>query len=349
MIATYFTRIIFFKGKFNNELLELASEKRINLFISDVVIEELRRQYEVMITEKNKQIKELLKDKDRHRLLTIPNLDLINSQFQLQVFDEFYQELESKKNIVKLPYDNNFLPELVNRAVNRKMPFRENKSEFKDAVIWLTYSKYVESNNLVECVLLTNNTSDFCAKKEKEKVHPDLERDTQRFKIYNSSNSLLKSENEKLNIVPRGFSQWISLLNIDEYFVFELIKENFQSEIEKFILDEIDNKELYELFDVDVFERWLSGYISSNYSEIFSCSEIEVTIINDKAIISGIVNGYCDYDGYEYNPVRDSGEDSNSYLSDGSVEVSVHFSFKYDKNEIPNELELENIKLGDFL
>lgn len=45
-----------------------------------------------------------------------------------------------KKNIIK--YNNQFLPEAINRAINKNKPFNINGKGFQDTIIWLTLKKY---------------------------------------------------------------------------------------------------------------------------------------------------------------------------------------------------------------
>lgn len=126
----------FFENKFNKKLLNIAKEKDINIHLSIVVIKELRRQYGNLLSEKNKVVKELLEDNLKLKI-EFANLQEVNIEDKLNSFDKFYDQLENDEIITILDFDNDFLPKLVDRAVSRKMPFREDKSEFKDAVIWL--------------------------------------------------------------------------------------------------------------------------------------------------------------------------------------------------------------------
>lgn len=56
----------------------------------------------------------------------------------------FYLELQEDGLLNILSCPNDILSELVDRSVNRIKPFKERKSEFRDAVTWLTYTKYAE-------------------------------------------------------------------------------------------------------------------------------------------------------------------------------------------------------------
>ncbi len=331
----------FFDNKFNEELLNIAIKKQLNIFISSIVLLELRRQYKDLLLEKNNKIKSLLKDNSKYRipLLKIEQIDIDS---QLQLFDEFYRDIEKKKILKILDFNNDFLPELINRAINRKMPFREGKSEFMDAIIWLTYSKYVETEKLDNCILLTNNTKDFCIKNEKERIHSELQNDTKKFKVYNSTFSFINKENQTLDLVPKRVSNWINSLKINEDFTWELICEFFQDHFDQYILDEISEYRLGDFYDFD--DCVPSGYIVPNYVEINDINNVETTIINEKVIISGNVLGMCIFDAFINNPNYDS-DFEDSYFSKGTVTVKIRFAFDYNRNKMPKNIEFHGLSI----
>src|SRR5690606_7702682 len=127
-------------------------------------------------------------------------------------FKNFYDQLISEGTVKILEYNNDMLPEIVNRAIERKKPFTENKTELKDTIIWLTYVKFVESKKLKNCILLTANVSDFCdtdeAKNNNFVIHPELKKDSNRFKVYKSPKELIQAEKPQLKFISQRFSVW---------------------------------------------------------------------------------------------------------------------------------------------
>ncbi|WP_409295369.1 PIN domain-containing protein [Peribacillus sp. SCS-26] len=86
----------------------------------------------------------------------------------IKQFELVYEKLKEERVLLILSCPNDFLGELIDRAVNRIKPFKEGKSEFRDAVTWLTYSNYIGQYNLSDCYFISNNTNDFLDdKKEK--------------------------------------------------------------------------------------------------------------------------------------------------------------------------------------
>ncbi|CAF1775668.1 PIN domain-containing protein [Bacillus subtilis] len=111
-------------------------------------------------------------------------------QYQQQ-FDQYYDELQQEGIIEILhPYDDITKP-LIDRAVNKKPPFfNGKKNEFRDFVIWSTYSSFVKENNLENCYFITNNVHDFFDPDCKDQLHPELLKEYDKFIVYKSFKEL---------------------------------------------------------------------------------------------------------------------------------------------------------------
>jgi len=332
----------FFENKSNKKILEYCTEGLLNLFMSEIVRLELRRQFQKEIEEKNKNIKKIIKDSKR---LKIENeIHEISIAKQLEKFDKFYNQLKMFNNFSLLPYKNEFLPDIVDRAINRKKPFTEEKSELKDAIIWKTYSEYVESYNTSNCILLTNNTSDFCTKKNKSKVHPELITDTNKFSVVNKSFEFIKNYGSTLESPENKFQAYISQIDISENFVLKIIKENFEKIIHDKIHIEIDNLHPSDLVSADYF---FDGQLVSYGCEILDCKNIECEIISEIALISGIVYASCEVEILEYNSVRDRGEDKFSSVGEKNVIFKIYFNFDLEKDEIYSDIEITDLEISN--
>ena len=333
----------FFENKSSASILEYAKEGLINLYISEIVRLELRRQFQKEIESKNRDLNKILKDSKRLKINSEIKLICLNKQ--LEKFDGFYSELEDNyENIAILEVKNIFLPDIVDRAIYRKKPFTENKSELKDAIIWKTYSNYVEEYNKADCILLTNNVSDFCSKKDKSKIHPELEKDTNKFKVINTSFSFIKEYSSKIESPEHQFSMYISKLEIDENFTLKLIKGNFISEVE----DKIDEKlEDTNPFDIKDIGYWNDGYITGFGKELLTCEDIEYDISGNTALISGKLKVSCETESYEYNSSKERGEDSFIFFNEDSLVFELYFNFDMSEGEICDELEITDIDIID--
>ncbi|MBD3639181.1 MAG: DUF4935 domain-containing protein, partial [Crocinitomicaceae bacterium] len=152
----------FWKRNFSTELLETVTNREIGLFVSEIVLKELEHNYKKILNTELSQIQNIQEKLTQYQIKTdseLPKIDITKSIKGLQYF---YQKLEYDGTLTVLKNSDNLMAELVDRAIERKKPFTENKTELKDALIWFAYYKHAESNNLKDCVFLTNNITDFC-------------------------------------------------------------------------------------------------------------------------------------------------------------------------------------------
>ena len=160
----------FWKRNFASQVLDSAKEKRSNIFISDLVIRELRHNYEKQLNKEIISIKNsnltISKLVNRHK-----NTDLPVIAEYLAEFDKYYNNLFKFENIILLKSSKDYFEELVDRAIEKTKPFSETRSEFKDAVIWFTYYKYAKLKKLNDCHLITTNVTDFAVSKKQIELH----------------------------------------------------------------------------------------------------------------------------------------------------------------------------------
>ena len=318
----------FFEG-FKNIVVK---DKKINVFISNIVLLELQHNYRKILQEQISKLS-VINDKINDYNIVVSAKASIDVEESVKRFDAFYRKLIEEKTVTILDYSNDFLPEILDRAITRKKPFTKNKTELKDCVIWLTYFKYAEDHKLNDCILLTNNTSDFCDSKKTEEdnfsVHPELQKDSKRFRIYASLKELIQKE-------------WGKEQNFDEDFVLNLIMDNFTNAITKKIEQEYERLEPY---DIVVDDEFVLGYVSPECFEIFEVDNIVVNVFDGKHMISGEVLVGVEINIYEYNSVRDPGEDSHRFYREDNNIVKLTFSFYCEKNETPRGLNLDDFEI----
>lgn len=336
----------FWKGNFFSELIDIVREKEIGLYISEVVLMEIERNYGKIV---DKQIIQLSKahSEINHYQISLDTISIIDKEKSIGGLQNHYKKLIDEEVITLLKYSNDMMPEIVNRAVYRRKPFTETKTELKDTIIWLTYAEYAEKNELRDCILLTNNVSDFCdSEKLKQnifEIHSDLQKDSNRFKVYKSPKELIQNEKPSLQFITQRFSSWLEEQEFDNQFVLDLLREHFEKEIIKQVEREYENLNLEDIFREE--DYFLDGYVSTGFIEITEVDAIEIDTFNDECILSGHVFISCDVEGYQYNSFRDKGEDSYRYYGELTNVGMFSFSFYYDKSEIPRSLNLDNFDI----
>ncbi|MEY8758956.1 PIN domain-containing protein [Chryseobacterium tongliaoense] len=333
----------FFENKSNRKLLEYCKEGLINLYMAEIVKLELRRQFMKEIEEINTEIKRIKKDASRLRIENEPAIIPIDAQ--LKKFDDFYKKLPQNENYQILPYSNDFLPDIINRAVYRKKPFTEEKSELKDALIWKTYYEFVETNVMSNCILLTDNTSDFCSKKDSSKIHSELLADTNRFTVINKSFEFVKLHGPHLESPENKFQIYFNTIEINEEFVITILIENFKKLIESSIHKKIDTMHPSDILSNEyIFDGQLVGH----GCEILDCDFIEYEVIGDRALISGTVFAAAEVEVWQYNPARDPGEDRYSTIAERDVVFRIQFNFDMRMEEAYSDFEITDINVNSI-
>ena len=336
----------FWKENFSSQLLDVARDKRINIYLSEVVLRELRHNFEKNLDKDLFDLRKL-NSSLRKNLRRFKQIEQPQKDECLKDFDTYYNDLVKYSNVKILKCDDKYLQPILDRAIKREKPFTEKKTELKDALIWLTYSEFANNNDLNDCFLLTANCTDFCdqelLKQKIFELHSDLKKDCDKFKIFTNIKDFYKSNSEWLDKPKVEFKQWIESQNIDESYVFDLLWEHEGDSISSEIQSHIENIEPHELFE-DSHLIQMGGYIDIGEVEWYECKDIEIEIVSDYAIISGVVIVYTDIQGYGYNSVRDSGDEKFPFVGEKSIELDMNFNFTISKEGKPENFEITDIE-----
>ena len=92
----------------------------------------------------------------------------------------------------------------------------------------------------------------------------------------------------------------------------------------------------------------IDGQIIPYEIEFLECGEIEVDILDTTALISGTLYVTCETEIYEYNPVRDPGEDAYNSISDNYITFALQFNFDLEHGEVCKEFEITSIEVTDI-
>ncbi|PIH03052.1 PIN domain-containing protein [Clostridium combesii] len=259
----------FMDSGINKRLLDKIKQINGHVYITDIIYKEVIHNYVKKLEELNSDIDQLQTKINRTNIeMSFKNIDVIAEQKKLE---SRFNELVEHNYITILNTDSNLLNEVIERAIKKIKPFSENKEEFRDCLIWLTYVHKSESDDLKNCFFITNNTSDFFAK-DKTSLHPDLLEDSKRFTIYKG---LIEFFNLKQQLFDLGN--------------FKNLKENFTFKF----------NDLYSDVMIKKFEYELEEYINKNNNllskYIFDLSEttdikFESYDIRDENIISTDLN-----------------------------------------------------------
>ncbi len=281
---------------------------------------ELKAEYDV-IAKASSNLNHLLKEELANELV----LDFESST-------EFYakrlirrMDLTSNKII---DYNNDFLPELVQRAIMKSKPFKDEDRGFRDCIIWLTLLKYTQACHEKQIVFISNNPIDFGdGNKESPKLHPELLNDCENLNIkinyYRNLKDFIEKHSKKINALN---SEWLSE-NIDE------------DELSNLVCDKLNDSSSYSITNwfEDKTGLGSTGYYRASQA-IFICFDDEIFIyemLDENTIINFSVNADVEIE-FEYY--------ENEYYENGTgrgvknlvkyLNVTFYFSANYSDGKI---------------
>ncbi|MEW9051119.1 MAG: PIN domain-containing protein, partial [Neobacillus sp.] len=203
-------------------MLEIVEKNNGLIFISDLVLKETRKNYIRNLEINLKKLKNQYKQLNKFLLNPLTN-ELYSTERYIDEFDQFYTEFTDNHYVEVLEYNNQFLPEVIRRSIGSIKPFAENRKEFMDCLIWLTYSSLVEKEELEDCYLISNNITDYYDETNAN-LHPDLLNDTKRIKPYRFPSDLIRYE--PLLAKNDEMLSWAENEKIDESYLTSLFQSN---------------------------------------------------------------------------------------------------------------------------
>ncbi|GEM50754.1 hypothetical protein EB1_05440 [Empedobacter brevis NBRC 14943 = ATCC 43319] len=336
----------FFKEIFKKEVLNACRLKRVNIFISEVVIKELLHNYEknldkIIIDIKNININSSKQILDFHRFPVPDKQNLIKQ------LESFFENLSKLSSFHILPINNDFLPIVLEKAIKRLKPFTEKKTEIKDALIWQTYITHINENRLENCYLLTQNVNDFGQKQVDETfiIHPELQKECSKIILINSFKEIHKIHNsyfeKQQEENKQKFISWLEKENINEDYVHNILWDNYIDKVADNISNYIERVDLDKYFEESHLIN-MGGYAEINEFHWGNCSEVEIEVLEENAIISGILEVSGEIQGYGYNSVRDPGDDKFPFIGSEDAEFKVYFNFLIDEDGI-HDFEITDV------
>ncbi|GAE35693.1 PIN domain-containing protein [Halalkalibacter akibai] len=275
---------VFFNNWLSQEFLNICKQQNFSIYISSVVIEEIRRQFSIFI---NNQIGNI--NSGIGAINTIPQLHNIHLHLPqheevMRSFDTYFERLQDEGILKVVQYSNDFLPELIHKSIHRIKPFTESKQEFRDAVIWFSYAKLAEEQQLQNCFLISGNTTDYLNKHGQ--LHEELAKKSNRFTFFRDVYSLLNSSLMEPFKETNALLESLKEKEWDNVTILNFLKEDTsKSYIKKRLTDDIDGPLRVEL--------WSSVYYSQRKIlnlDLVNLSRVSVrglNFINDNFIVSG--------------------------------------------------------------
>jgi len=275
---------VFMNNRLSREFFNICRQQNFQIYISTVVIDEIRRQFYTFMNGQLKNIGAGIGAINTVPRIYGPSSNLPSIESIMDNFDLYFKNLEEEGIINIVPYCNEFLPELIHRSIHRIKPFTESKQEFRDAVIWFSYAKLAEEKQLENCVLISGNTTDYLDKSGE--IYEELTVKSNRFLLFKDMHALLnasfmepyKATHELLKSLKE--KEWD--INIISNF---LSQDTTKSYIIKYLTDDADNKLADVVFyNVNLSQRVITNIDISNPTRV---SIRGVDVINTEFVASG--------------------------------------------------------------
>lgn len=165
------------------------------LAVSDIVCEEIDNKFNTEIELLKKSFQNNLK---KSKSLINEELELDLNKLELNY--SFKKVLKEKTDRLQF-YSYSTIPNsiLVNRAIKRIKPFKDDDKGYRDTLIWLSFLEYLKSTSSQKVAFINNNSTDFFDV-GKLSLNDDLKKDLENlqllneFKVYESIKDFINEE-----------------------------------------------------------------------------------------------------------------------------------------------------------
>lgn len=324
----------------NGILLELVDKLGGAIYISNVVIEETKNNLKNNLQETIDKINNSLNDYNKLSNANISiNIDT-NIEYHIENLENYY-----KQGILKVvEYDNDFMPIIVERAIQGIKPFSSNKGEFRDALIWLSYTKFIKEKSLDNCFFITNNTADFYAD-DKQNLHNDLIHDCANIKLFKSSKSLYNffKDEDFLNEYKSIIRYAENTVILNNWIKDNPINSDMITEILCFEYDSLIFDYLFDFLSKGHTPRNFTGY--TDYYELQNYIFKDITDINYEVIDDAIyINGLIEIEASAVKKTFNFYEEDKDYiLGSEDIDFELTFSLSHKGEDGTGEFEIDGI------
>lgn len=300
-------------------------EDSIKLMLTKMNYEEISRHFNSELNSASKMFNGSVSKFDKiSKLYKFPNIVEIKTKIR----EHFDNELKGNFDIYN-PTNNLVYERAIQRYYEKKMPFRENKQEFKDAIIWETIYDYALNNGHERVYIISDNYKDYSnSDMENLRLHQDFDDLDGRIIYKRSINDLL----EEIDYLKLNYFEYMGEENKNA------ILSNINIYLEEYLGD---NPNLdYELDDwfsnFNFMSEYFEGWGSNPYVEKLEdvkFNEIETVYEKDDYFYIPIeFDALISFNVETRNPVYERGDDDEFLISE-SMTRSVRFTatIHYDK------------------
>lgn len=223
-----------------NDFLRKTSSK---LLIPQIILDEILGLYKRTLNERSQEA-----FKFNNNL----NLMLIDSKMHIEFQNiDFEKEVNNYRNhLFKrlgintsniISYNNELLPVIAKRAIERTKPSGEKGQGFRDTLIWLTMLKYCKTSHEKQMIFISNNTDDFSSS-DKQSLHESLSNECESIGIkinyFKNLKEFIERHSSKIDFLNLD---WINE-NLDFKTVEEIIQEDLNGKERRGIISHLQSE-----------------------------------------------------------------------------------------------------------
>lgn len=267
-----------FRSDFNlrsteyNIILDYLEKTHSTIVLPQIILDEVKGLYSRVLTER---ILKLNSNINNFNLLMTDSSKAI-TKVQIEIADEVekytkYLTDKLKIRIDKIiPVNNNYLPNLVERAVKRLRPSADGEG-FRDALIWLTIRDYCLKCHEKQIIFISNNDGDF-GDTEKNELHSSLKQECDELKIkvnyFKTIKDFIEKHSTKIDFVT-----------------YEWVRDNFSNDwLEDIIMDELNGRQPSSVVS------WYTGETGNSCTGFFRAKKVYPDSQDDLSIYEMIDN-----------------------------------------------------------
>lgn len=336
-------------------LTDYLNKTNSELIYPSIVIEEVKGLYKRALKERHQQfISANRKLKSTLVTTELAELPSINIETESDDYIDFiHNKLGTTDNNI-IDYKNEFLPELVRRAIERKKPLDNKGQQFRDGLLWLSLLDYALNTDEKRVGFISDNPSDF-AEKGENKLCSELLNETIEKGIeivyFRTLDDFAKQHASVIEFITE---QWIEE-NIDNQIIESLFEETLDNIDDDLILDGIElehnetktghlNRSDYitsKLLGFYVYEKADGTILLNSEWEFEAEFEVEIERITER-----------DSSRYEHRYTVDprTGEPEMEMVFVPDYSVDQEFDYKHDTPLFRGKyvMKIENEKVKDY-
>ncbi|WP_017435126.1 PIN domain-containing protein [Saccharococcus caldoxylosilyticus] len=314
---------------------EYSERETFKLMITEMTKHEIIKNYEKKLNEAYNSLNEYFQ-KAKKILLESESIPT-KREWKTKHLDLYESNLLDRFEVY-IP-DDDVYSKATKRYYEKKYPFRDNKEEFKDAIIWETIYDYANNFSDEMIYFISENHKDYAIKDDEGnyKLHPHFDDMNGRIKYFQNLKDFLK-EIEYLKIYHFDFREKEEILSIVEDYL-----QNYANS------DDAIDMEMYRYFSNGVFqsdfiEGWGTDYYISEIYEVNIDTDEDVLEDNGYFIIPIIFEAEIEYAVETKNPLYEPGDDefiqSETISEDFVIKCNVVFDAVGNQVERLTDVEI---------